>query len=131
VSDASVVRRLTRYAKGLGTAIGVLGTAIATLFLLIDHGVLGGRDGDPSTDVVNTALRQLDPPLASGCNQMGECALGDLVADARRHATRVQIAFVNPGAIRAPIKGSPDIDVGQGSCGMSGVPVGVGRTGVA
>ncbi|MEU4292523.1 5'-nucleotidase [Kribbella sp. NPDC026596] len=102
--DGAVVKRVTHYAKGVGAVIGVLGTAIATLFLLIDHGVFGGGDDEPGTSSVNTALRQLDPPLGGGSTLAGESALGNLVADARRHATQAHIAFVNPGAIRAPIK---------------------------
>ena len=40
-------------------------------------------------------------------NAAGESALGNLIADAQRAATGSQIAFMNPGGIRADLAAGP------------------------
>ena len=97
-----------RTVAGLGKAatavIGVIGTLTATLFLLVDHGVFGSNGDDPQQpDVVNVAVRDLRAPLLGGAEWSGESQLGNLVADAYRHAAKTKLAFVNSRGLRANI----------------------------
>jgi 2',3'-cyclic-nucleotide 2'-phosphodiesterase (5'-nucleotidase family) len=54
--------------------------------------------------VVNTAARDLLAARDGGANAAGESPLGNLIADAQRATMSTQLAFMNPGGIRAPIR---------------------------
>ena len=54
--------------------------------------------------VVNTAARDLLAARDGGANEAGESPLGNLIADAQRATMSTQLAFMNPGGIRAPIR---------------------------
>jgi 5'-nucleotidase len=53
--------------------------------------------------VVNTAARDLSAGRDGGASPAGESSLGNLIADAQRAAMDTQMAFMNPGGIRARI----------------------------
>jgi 5'-nucleotidase len=90
--------------KAASAVIAVIGTLTATLFLLVDHGVFGSNgDDSQQPDVVNVAVRDLRAPLLGGGEWSGESQLGNLVADAYRHATKTKLAFVNSRGLRANI----------------------------
>ncbi|MEH7106516.1 bifunctional metallophosphatase/5'-nucleotidase [Bacillus sp. JJ1764] len=57
--------------------------------------------------IINRVIGSTSVPLTSKQNEHGESVLGDLIADAQRQALGTQIAFMNPGGIRA------DIDTGE------------------
>jgi len=46
-------------------------------------------------------------PITRGMTPAGESALGDLVADAQRAATRADIALMNPGGLRTDLAAGP------------------------
>ena len=57
---------------------------------------------------------RLGAPFSTGVNPAGESALGSLIADAQLAATRdagAQVAFMNPGGVRAPLGGEGKLDV--------------------
>ena len=54
--------------------------------------------------------------ITSAPDPDGESALGDLIADAQREYADAQIAFMNPGGIRADIQAG---EVTYGDCSPS------------
>ncbi|HWW22166.1 MAG TPA: bifunctional metallophosphatase/5'-nucleotidase [Steroidobacteraceae bacterium] len=54
---------------------------------------------------VGRAVGTLRQPIGRMTNEAGESALGDLVADAQRSATHADIALMNPGGLRADLRG--------------------------
>ncbi len=57
---------------------------------------------------------RLGAPFSLAANPAGESPLGQLIADAQLAATRdagAQIAFMNPGGVRAPLGGEGKLDV--------------------
>jgi 5'-nucleotidase len=53
--------------------------------------------------IVNRVIGSAEVPLTAMRNDNGESVLGNLVADAQRHAMGTDFAFMNPGGIRADI----------------------------
>lgn len=53
--------------------------------------------------VVGTSAAEITPTQ----NEAGESALGNLIADAQRTVNNTQMAFMNPGGIRAPLEAGP------------------------
>lgn len=95
--------RLAVIGKATAAFVGVVGTLTATVFLLVDHGVIGhGDEGKtPTVRVVNVAAHELKAPILGGSAWSGESQLGNLVADAYRRAAGTQLAFVNSRGLRA------------------------------
>ncbi len=57
---------------------------------------------------------RLGAPFSLAANPAGESALGNLIADAQLAATRdagAQVAFMNPGGVRAPLGGEGRLEV--------------------
>lgn len=120
----------------LVTQARVDGTAYATLQLFVDpvkHTVVEKNatvqtvwsDGDPGMrpdervlKLVKAAAAQTAPvvtrvvgataaPITRDPSPSGESALGNLVADAQRAAAHAEIAFMNPGGLRADLPAGP------------------------
>lgn len=51
--------------------------------------------------IVNRVVGSTSEPLTAKQNENGESVLGDFIADAQRQALGTQMAFMNPGGIRA------------------------------
>lgn len=62
--------------------------------------------------IVNRVIGSTSVNLTALRNDNGESVLGDLIADAQRHALKTDIAFMNPGGIRADIN-TGDITWGE------------------
>jgi 5'-nucleotidase len=90
--------------KGGVAVIGVVSTIITTLFVLVDHGIVGGDSTDSEHEVLNVAARDLAGELQDEAYLAGESPLGNLVADAQRKAMKTQLAFTNPWGLRAKIQ---------------------------
>ena len=59
-------------------------------------------------------VTRLGAPFSTRTNDAGDSALGNLIADAQLAATRAagaQVAFMNPGGVRAPLGGEGKLDV--------------------
>ncbi len=57
---------------------------------------------------------RLSAPLLPRSNEAGESPLGQVIADAQLFATRAagaQVAFMNPGGVRAPLGGEGKLDI--------------------
>lgn len=53
--------------------------------------------------IVNRVVGSTSVPLTAMQNANGESILGDFIADAQRNAMKTELAFMNPGGIRADI----------------------------
>ena len=56
---------------------------------------------------VAAVVAQAAEPITRTMNAAGESALGDLVADAQRETLHADIAFMNPGGLRADLRAGP------------------------
>jgi 2',3'-cyclic-nucleotide 2'-phosphodiesterase/3'-nucleotidase len=61
---------------------------------------------DAIAPIVNQVLGTITGPITRTQNTAGESALGNLIADSQRWKTGTQIAFMNPGGIRADLVGT-------------------------
>jgi 5'-nucleotidase len=59
------------------------------------------------TEIENRVVGTASQDITRTANAAGESALGDLIADAQRTYASTQIAFMNPGGIRADIQQGP------------------------
>jgi 5'-nucleotidase len=58
-------------------------------------------------NLVERSVGTAKATLSAHPNEAGESALGDLVADAQRHALHADFALLNPGGLRRDIDGGP------------------------
>jgi len=61
---------------------------------------------DAIAPIVNQVLGTIEGPITRTQNSAGESALGNLIADSQAWKTDAQIAFMNPGGIRADLVGT-------------------------